>query len=288
MKLMNTLKAIILIVALLFTTASSTIAQQLKVPAPSPLQTIDQAFGLSSLKIEYSRPSVKGRVIFGDLVPYGKFWRTGANASTKITFGDDVKIAGMPLVAGTYAMYSIPGADSWDIMIYKDVKLGGDVAEYKPENEVLRFKVKPTALANKVETFTINFADMAPTSTNIELLWDKTRIAFNVTTEIDDKVMKNIESALEKDTRPYFQAASYYFENGKDLAAALKWSNLAIESNPKAYWMYHLKAKIQNKLKDTKGAIETAQRSMELSKEDKNDDYVKLNEKLIGEAKKGN
>ncbi len=288
MKLKKILKATALIIALLFSNADSTFAQQLKVPAPSPLQTIDQAFGLSNLKIEYSRPSVKGRSIFGDLVPYGKTWRTGANASTKITFGEDVKIAGMPLVAGTYAVYSIPGADSWDILIYKDLKLGGDVAEYKAENEVLRFKVKPTTLSNKVETFTINFADMTPTSTNIELLWDKTRIAFGVTTDIDEKVMKNIETALEKDTRPYFQAANYYFENGKDLTAALKWSNLAIESNPKAYWMYHLKAKIQNKLKDTKGAIETAQRSMELAKEDKNDDYVKLNEKLIGEAKKGN
>ena len=165
---------------------------QVQTPQSSPAGSVTTVVGLTDVKIDYSRPRAKGRKIFGEgadyLLPYGAIWRTGANASTKITFGDDVKIAGMPLVAGTYAMYSIPGADSWDILIYKDLKLGGDVAEYKAENEVLRFKVKPTTLSNKVETFTITCADMAPTSANIELLWDKTRIAFNVTTEIDEKV----------------------------------------------------------------------------------------------------
>jgi tetratricopeptide (TPR) repeat protein len=282
------MKLIGLILLIQFSYAASSFAQTLKTPAPSPLQTIEQAFGLSNVKIEYSRPSVKGRVIFGDLVPYGKIWRTGANSATKITFPDDVKIEGMPLVAGTYAIYTVPGADSWDVMFYKDLKLGGDVTEYKMENEVLKVKVKPAALSNKVESFTINFADMTPTSMNIELLWDKTRVALSVITEIDEKVMKSIETALEKDTRPYYQAASYYYDNGKDLATALKWTNSAIESNPKAFWIYHLKAKIQKKMNDNKGAIETAQKSLELAKEDKNDDFVKMNEKLIIEAKKGN
>lgn len=288
MKINNIMKTMGIILLFQFSLSANAIAQTLKTPAPSPLQTIEQAFGLSNVKIEYSRPSVKGRVIFGDLVPYGKIWRTGANSSTKITFPDDVKIEGMPLIAGTYAIYTMPGADSWDVMFYKDLKLGGDVTEYKMENEVLKVKVKPSALSYKVETFTINFADITPSTMNIELLWDKTRIALGVKTEIDEKVLKSIEAALEKDTRPYFQAASYYFDNGKDLATALKWVNTAIESNPKAFWMYHLKAKIQKKMNDNKGAIETAQKSLELAKEEKNDDYVKLNEKLIGEAKKGN
>lgn len=288
MKINNIMKTMGIILLFQFSLSANAIAQTLKTPAPSPLQTIEQAFGLSNVKIEYSRPSVKGRVIFGDLVPYGKIWRTGANSSTKITFPDDVKIDGMPLVAGTYAIYTLPGADSWDVMFYKDLKLGGDVTEYKMENEVLKVKVKPSALSNKVETFTINFADITPSTMNIELLWDKTRVALSVKTEIDEKVLKSIEAALEKDTRPYFQAASYYFDNGKDLTTALKWVNTAIETNPKAFWMYHLKAKIQKKMNDNKGAIETAQKSLELAKEEKNDDYVKLNEKLIGEAKKGN
>jgi len=269
---------------------SSTIqvnAQTVKTPAPSPLQTIDQAFALSNIKIEYSRPSVKGRVIFGDLVPYGKVWRTGANSSTKITFGDDVKIEGVALKAGTYALYTIPNKDSWDIMFYKDLTLGGNVGEYKATDEVLRVKGKVSASPMKFETFTINIADVTSTTANIELLWDMTKVSFGVSTEIDEKVMKSIETAMEKDSRPYFQSANYYYENNKDLSKALSWVNTAIEQNPKAFWMTHLKAKIQMKMKDTKGAIESAEKSMATAKEEGSDDYVKLNEKLIKEAKGG-
>ncbi len=147
----NTLAAIALS-AMLTTNAY---AQTLKTPAPSPSQTIVQAFGIGEIKIDYSRPSVKGRAIFGDLVPYDKVWRTGANASTKITIGDDIKINGTPVAAGTYAIYSIPNAGEWNIMLYKDLTLGGDVGEYKTENEVARFKVKPTAMNDKMETFSI-------------------------------------------------------------------------------------------------------------------------------------
>ena len=130
-----------------------------------------------------------------------------------------------------------------------------------------------------------SIADMTSTSANVELVWDMTKVSFNVTTEIDEKVMKNIDAALEKDSRPYFQAANYYYENNKDLTKALTWVNTATEQNPKAYWMMHLKAKIQMKMKDTKGAVESAEKSMAAAKEDSNADYVKLNEKLIAEAK---
>jgi len=260
-------------------------AQALKTPAPSPLQTVDQAFALSNIKIEYSRPSVKGRVIFGDLVPYGKVWRTGANQSTKTTFGDDVKVEGVALKAGTYALYTIPNKDSWDILFYKDLTLGGNVAEYKATEEVARVKGKVSATGMKVETFTINVGDVTATTASVDLMWDMTKVSFGVSTDIDEKVMKNIETALASDTRPYFQAANYYYENNKDLSKALTWVNTASEQNPKAYWMVHLKAKIQMKMKDAKGAIESAEKSMALAKEDGNADYVKLNEKLIAEAK---
>jgi len=262
-------------------------AQALKVPAPSPLQTIDQAFALSNIKIEYSRPGVKGRVIYGDIVPFGKVWRTGANQSTKITFGEDVKVDGNALPAGTYALYTVPNKDSWDILFYKDLKLGGNVADYKKENEALLIKVIPSALAAKVETFTINVADITSSSANIELLWEQTRVAFNVVADIDSKIMKNIETSLATDNRPYFQSANYYYDNNKDLAKALEWANKAIEINPKAYYMVHLKAKILLKQKDFKGAIAAAEQSSVLAKEAKSDDYVAMNDKLIAEAKKG-
>jgi len=183
----------------------NTQAQQLKVPAPSPLQTVKQNFALGDVTIEYSRPSVKGRVIFGDVVPFGKIWRTGANATTKITFSDDVKLEGNDVKAGTYGLYTVPNKDSWDIMLYKDLTLGGDVAEYKQENEVLRFKVKPTVLNGKVETLTINLGDITSTTANIELLWENTLVNIKLTTDIDAKVMKSIETAVGKDNRPYFK-----------------------------------------------------------------------------------
>jgi tetratricopeptide (TPR) repeat protein len=274
-----------MLVALMFGSLSLN-AQQLKVPAPSPLQTLDQAFALSNIKIEYSRPSVKGRVIFGDVVPFGKVWRTGANSTTKITFGEDVKVEGSALAAGTYGLYTIPNKDSWDVMFYKDLTLGGNVADYKAENEVLKIKAKPSAIPNKVETFTINVADITSNTANVELTWDMTRVAFNVTADIDSKIMKNIETSLSTDNRPYFQAASYYYDNNKDLNKALEYINKAVEANPKAYWVAHMKAKIQLKLKDTKGAIATAEQSLALAREGKNEDYVKMNEKLIAEAKK--
>ncbi len=264
----------------------STNAQQLKVPAPSTAQTIKQAFGLSDITIEYSRPSVKGRVVYGDLVPFGKIWRTGANASTTITFGDDVKVEGNAVPAGTYAIFTIPNKDSWEIMFYKDLTLGANVADYKIENEALRFKVKPGALTNKIETFTINVADVTSNTANVELLWEQTRVAFNVVTDIDSKIMKNIESIVVKDNKPYYQAARYYYDNDKDLKQAGEWADKAIAQNAKAYWVVLLKAKIQLKAKDNKGAIATAQKAVALAKEDKNDDYVKMGEALIAEANK--
>ena len=263
-----------------------TASAQLKVPAPSPTQTLEQNFALSTIKLEYSRPGVKGRVIFGDVVPFGKIWRTGANASTKITFGEDVKVEGSALAAGTYALYTIPNKDSWEVMFYNDLKLGGNVSEYKPANELLRVKVKPAAYPAKVETFTINIADITSSAANIELLWENTRVAINVVADIDSKIMKSIETSLAADSRPYFQAAGYYYDNNKDLNKALEWANKAIEQNPKAFYMVHLKAKIQLKLKDYKGAVATAEQSIALAKEAKNDDYVAMNEKLIAEAQK--
>ena len=261
-------------------------AQTLKTPAPSSSQTIKQAFGLGDITVDYSRPSVKGRTVFGDLVPFGKVWRTGANASTKITFSEDVKVEGKDVKAGTYAVYTIPNKDSWDFTLYSDLTLNGNTSVYKPENEVLHITVKPTALTAKVETFTINLADVTATSATLEILWDKTRVPVSITTEIDAKIMKNIESSLAADSRPYFQAASYYYENNKDLNQALVWVNKAIEQNPKAFYMTMLKARIELKLKDNKAAIASAEKTVTLATEAKNDDYIKMGNDLIAEAKK--
>lgn len=261
-------------------------AQSLKVPAPSPLQTVKQAFALSEITIEYSRPSAKGRAVFGELVPYGKIWRTGANAATKIGFGEDVKIEGVSVQAGTYALYTIPNKDSWEVMLYKDLTLGGNVAEYKKENEVARFVVKPKTLNDKVETFSMGISDMTSKSAVITLDWENTRVALNVVADIDAKIMKSIEASVINDSRPYFQAASYYYDNDKDLAKALEWVDKAMAQNPKAFWVVMLKARIQTKMKDSKGAIASAEQVIKMAKEAKNDDYVKMAEDLIAQNKK--
>jgi len=272
--------------AIAITASSLTVNAQLKTPAPSPLQTIKQNFALSEVSIEYSRPSAKGRVVFGDVVPFGKIWRTGANSSTKITFGEDVKVEGQNVAAGTYALYSIPNKDNWELMLYKDLTLGGNTGEYKKENELIRFSVKTASLTEKVETFEINVANITSSTANIELRWENTKVAFNIVADIDTKIMKNIEKNVINDSRPYYQAASYYYENNKDLKLALEWADKAVSQNPKAYWVLLLKAKIQLKSTDKKGAAATATQVITLAKEDQDDAYVKMAEQIITDSKK--
>jgi len=282
---MNKISLIAGAIALSLTTLVSQ-AQTLKTPAPSSSQTIKQGFGLGDITVDYSRPSVKGRTVYGDLVPFGKIWRTGANAATKITFSDDVKVEGKDVKAGTYAIYTIPNNTSWEVMLYSDLTMGGNTSGYKAENEVIRVVVTPTTLSKSVETFTINLSDVTATSTTLEFLWEKTAVPVKITTEIDAKVMKNIETTMAVDSRPYFQAANYYYENNKDLNQALVWVNKAVEQNPKAFWMTMLKARIELKLNDKKAAIATAEKTVALATEAKNDDYVKMANDLIAEAKK--
>jgi hypothetical protein len=259
-------------------------AQGLKVPAPSPSQTIKQSFGLGDISVEYSRPAVKGRVVFGDLVPYGKVWRTGANAATKLTFSDDISFGDVPVKAGTYALYTIPGKSTWTVMLYSDLTLGGNTADYNQEKEVARISVPAKYTEAKTESFTFNIAKVKPTTATLELLWENTRVPIKIATEIDGKVMKNIDVAMANDTRPYFQSASYYFDNNKDLSKAKMWVEKATEQNPKAYWVRLLKAKIELKMGDKKAAIATANEVVAMATEAKNDDYVKMAKELIAKA----
>lgn len=262
----------------------NTQAQSIKMPAPSPLSTVKQAFGLSDVTVEYSRPSAKGRVVFGDVVPFDVLWRTGANSCTKVTFGEDVKIDGKAVPAGTYSLFSIPGKTEWTIILNKNSKLGGTNG-YTEAEDLLRFKAKVKTKTDKTETFTIEFANLTANKATMELIWENTVVAFDFTTEFDEKVMKNIESVMAKDGRPYHQAASYYYDNKKDMNKALEWANKAAESNPDAYWTLLLKGKIQLELKDYKGAIETAEKVKVVGKDDQA--YVKMANELIATAKKG-
>ena len=283
----RTIKPFIMALLMVSAIDSQLQAQAIKMPAPSPLQTIKQEFALSEVSVSYSRPAVKGRKVMGDLVPFNNsVWRTGANQPTKITFGEDVKIAGNNVPKGEYALYTIPAKNEWTIILSKNTALWGSTG-YKESDDLIRFKAKPETLPFDVESFTIMFNNVKPQSMDVELMWENTAVAFTVNAEIDSRIVKQIETAMAPgDRRPYFESASYYFESGKDMKQAFEWANKAVEQNPERYWVEHLKAKIQMKMGDKKGAIESATRSIANAKTQKNPDYVALNEKLIAEAKK--
>jgi len=257
-------------------------AQSIKTPQPSPPQTIKQDFGVSSIELSYSRPGVKGRKVFGDLVPFGKVWRTGANNATTITFGDDVTIGTTKISAGKYGLLTIPDKNNWTIIITKSTDVTNP-ADYKQENDVTRVTVKPMELKDKVETFTMQFANVKSSACDLQMMWENTSIALPIVTDVETVVMKQINDVMTKDNHPYFQAGLYYLENGKDLNQAVAWFDKAFEQNPKAYWVLHQKANALAKLGKKEEAKTTAQKSMDLAKSEKNDDYVRLNEKLLAQ-----
>ena len=265
-------------------TVITTNAQTLKTPQPSTTQTIKQDFGVGSIELSYSRPGVKGRKIFGDLVPYGKVWRTGANSATTLTFSDSVTIGGMNIAPGKYGLLTIPNKDQWTIIITKQTDVTSPAA-YKQENDIVRVNAKPSILKEPVETFTMQFANVKSTSTDVAIMWDNVAVSLPVTTDVESKIMAQIDRLMNKDNRPYYQSAMYYMENGKDLTQALTWFDKALEQNPRAFWVYHQKANALAKLGKKEDAKASAQKSMNLAKEEKNDDYVELNKKLLDSLK---
>jgi hypothetical protein len=275
-------KTIPLFIALLCITAVN--MAQVKMPQPSSTQTIKQDFGMGAVELTYSRPVTKGRKIYGDLVPYNKLWRTGANAATKLIFTDAVELAGKKLDSGTYVLYTIPGVDTWEVIINKGLGNWG-IDGYKETEDIIRFKVEPVKMKNNIEVLTMQFADINPESCTLQIMWAKTMIAIPVTTNIKDRLRAQIEKGLQSDNKPHWQAAQFYNEYDHNQTKALDNCNKAIEANAKAYWIYLYKAKIQKDMGDKAGAKESAQKSLALSKEANNNDYVKMNEDLLRKLK---
>jgi hypothetical protein len=257
---------------------------QLKTPLPSPPQTIKQDFGLSSIELSYSRPGIKGRKIFGDLVPFGKVWRTGANNATTLTFGDDVIIGGTKIPAGKYGLLTIPDKDKWTLIITKQLDVTSPAA-YKQEEDVVRVMAEPMKLKESIESFTMQFANLKPASCELLVRWENTQVALPITTDVESKVMAQIDQLMNKDNRPYYSAALYYMDNGKDLNQALAWFDKAAELQPDAYWVFHQRANCLAKLGKKNEAKASAEKSKALAITAKNDDYVRLNEKLLEQLK---
>ena len=260
-------------------------AQGLKMPQASSSQTLIQNFGLGKITLNYSRPNVKGRKIFGGLEPYGTVWRTGANSATMISFTEPVKINGKELPAGDYGLFTIPGKDEWTVIFNKGAKQWG-AYEYKEAEDVLRVKVKPIKLKDKVETFTMQFANVYPTTAQLQLMWEDAAVNVDFSTEVDATVMASIDEAMKGEKKPYFAAAQYYYSNGKDLNKALEWANAAEAADGKAPWIKLWKGRIQLKMGDKAGASATAAAGLQAATEMKNQEYVRLHTELLSESKK--
>lgn len=257
---------------------------QVKMPAPSPVQTIQQDFGMGSIQVIYSRPGAKGRRVFGDLVQNGKLWRTGANAATRIILSEPVEMGGKKIDSGTYVLYSIPGEESWDIILNKGLNNWG-VDGYKEAQDVFRFKVLPVRTKNMVETFTMQFINIKPDSCELEISWEKTLVRIPITADIREKIKAQIESGMLTDKKPYWEAAQFYNEYEKNYAKALEYADKALQGNEKAFWILLYKARIQQSLGDIAGALTSSKASMALAKEAGYDDYVKMNTELQKELR---
>jgi len=259
---------------------------QINMPAPSPVQIIVQNFGLGKIELTYSRPSIKGRVVFkekSELAPLGQLWRTGANAATKLKFTDNVTIGGKLIDTGYYALYTIPGKEQWTIIINKGFNNSGSTG-YKESDDVVRFTVTPDKMKESIETFTMQFSDIKPESCELHLMWGNTAVRIPITTNVKERIRAQVEKALgadKVDGGVYQTAANFYYEWDKDLNKALTNASKATEANPKAYFLFILKARIEKDLGDKVSAKADANKCIVLATEAKNEDYVRMAKELI-------
>lgn len=275
-------KILTLACTLLFTAA---VFAQVKTPAPSPSQKVEQKVGLTDISVEYSRPSMKGRTIFGGLVPYDNLWRTGANRNTMITFGDDVKIGGKDLKAGTYAIFTKPGMKNWEVFFYTDYNNWGTPQEWDTSKIAAQVRVPVIPIPMDIETFTITFDDLTHNKANLGIMWEKAYVGVPIEVHTDKMVTASIEQVMGGPSdRDYYSAAVYYLEADKDINKAKMWIDKAIEMRPQpAFWYHRQQSFIYAKAGDKKGAVTAAKRSLELAKKAGNDDYVALNTKSLKE-----
>ncbi|QTD39251.1 DUF2911 domain-containing protein [Polaribacter batillariae] len=262
-------------------------AAKVAAPAPSPFSTLEQKVGLTDVTIEYSRPSMRGRTIFGDLVPYGKTWRTGANVNTKVTFSTNVTVNGKNVEKGTYALYTVPNQKTWDIMLYKDADNWGNPKEWDDAKVVASITADVVKMPMKIETFTITLDDLTNNSGVIGILWEDVYVGLPIEVPTDAAVMASIDEVMKgsPNARAYYDAAVYFKSEDKDISKAVTWIDKAVEmskDDPK-FWMLRQQSLIHAKAGKTATAIAAAKQSLELAKKAGNDSYVKMNENSLKE-----
>ncbi|MEZ4811301.1 MAG: DUF2911 domain-containing protein [Allomuricauda sp.] len=259
---------------------------QIQTPAPSPGATLKQTVGLTEVTVEYSRPSMRGRTIFGDLVPYDALWRTGANKNTTITFSDDVVVEGKELKAGSYAIFTRPGEAVWEVIFYSDTENWGTPQEWDASKVAATVKVEVYAMPMPIETFTMSIDHLYNDGATLGILWEKVYVGVKFQVPTVAKATKSIETAMtgtDVSANDYYAAASYYYSEGMNLTSAKEWIEKAVSMNDKGFWMMRMQSLIYAKMGDTKGAIEAARKSMAVAEEEGNSDYVKLNKDSLKE-----
>ena len=259
---------------------------QVRTPQPSPKATVKQTVGLTEVEVNYSRPSMRGRTIFGDLVPFGKLWRTGANANSTVSFSEDVVIGGKTLPKGKYALFTVPKADAWDVLFYTENENWGTPEQYSESKVALKTTAKPEMINRPVQSFTIGINELDNNYGVLELAWERTIVPVKFEVPTQRSAMESIEKVLAgtPTANDYFSSAQHYYQSNADMNKALTYINRAIELNKdKPFWYMRQKSLIQAKLGDNKGAIETAKLSLAAAQEAKNADYVKMNQDSIAE-----
>ncbi len=259
---------------------------QINTPQASPKGTVSQQIGLTDFSITYSRPSAKGRVVFGDVVPFGKTWRTGANQATLFTVSDDVTIEGQELKAGKYALYTVPEKNTIEWIFYKNTTSWGLPEQWNDADVAIKVKTAFNTTANKTETLTFNFDELRNNSAVLKLSWDNMEGVCKIAVNTDNKVLKDIEKALAgPSANDYYAAGKYYYESDKDLNKSYEWIHKANEMSPK-YFTLRQEALVLAKMKKYKEAVTVAQKSLELAKAAGSDEYVKMNTKDIADWSK--
>lgn len=273
-----------LILSLFVAAISTNISAQVKTPAASPSSKLEQAVGLSDVTVEYSRPGMRGRTIFGNLVPYGKVWRTGANANTKVTFSTDVTIAGKELKKGTYALYTKPGKDSWDVIFYTDSKNWGTPREWDEKKVALSTTAKIEKMPMKIETFTITVDEITNNSAVLGMLWENAYVGVKFNTPTDKGVEASIAKIMSGPSAgDYFSSAKYYLDENKDINKAKEWINKAVDmtKDQPRFWYLRQQSLILAKAGDKKAAIAAAKASLAGAEKAKNADYIKMNKEFL-------
>lgn len=259
---------------------------QIRTPQPSPSSKLEQSVGLTEITVKYSRPSKKERTVFGDLVPYDKIWRTGANENTTITFSENVTIGGTDVKKGTYAIFTKPSAKSWEVYFYSDTNNWGAPQDFNMSKVVAKATAPVMEIPFEIETFTIDISNISNNGADLEFFWSNVYVALPIKVNTKEQTLASIEKTLTGvSSRDYYSAATYYYQEDLDINKAKTWIDKAVEidGDQAAFWMLRAKSLIYAKAGDKKGAIAAAKLSLEKAKQANNQDYVKMNEDSLKE-----